>query len=143
MVPVNYFTIFLAAVAAMFIGFLWYGPLFGAMWTELMGWSKSDIEKMKKEKGAEINKMYTMQFVGSLAMAFVLAHALVFAKAYLGSSGVSAGLQTGFWNWFGFIAPVTMGSVFWEGKSMKLWALNNSNHLVTLLVMGVILSLWG
>ena len=89
-----------------------------------------------------MNKLYLMAFVGSLVMAFVLSHALEFASDYLNTSGVSAGLQTGFWNWLGFIAPVTMGSVLWEGKSWKLWTLNNAYHLVNLLIMGVIIALW-
>lgn len=34
------------------------------------------------------------------------------------------------------------GVVLWEGKSWKLWFLNNAYHLVVLTVMGVILALW-
>lgn len=135
----NYLAIFAAAISSMVIGSLWYGPVFGKPWMKLMGWKK---ENMKGIKQAEMMKMYGLQFVGSLVMAFVLAHALVFAASYLGESGVSAGLQTGFWNWIGFIAPVTLGSVLWEGKSWKLWILNNAYYLVVLCSMGVILSLW-
>lgn len=142
MVPVNYFMIVLAAVSSMVLGFLWYGPIFGKQWQRLMGWTDKDFEKLKKDKGSEMNKLYGFQFIGSLFMAFVLSHALVFAKDYLGTAGVSAGLQTGFWNWLGFVAPVTLGSVLWEGKSWTLYMLNNGYYLVTLLTMGVILSVW-
>jgi hypothetical protein len=75
-------------------------------------------------------------------MAYVLSHSIVFANFYLGTSGIYGGLMAGFWNWLGFVAPVTLGSVLWEGKSWKLWCFNNSYYLVMLLVMGVILSLW-
>ncbi len=143
MVDVNYLTVFLAGVSSMLVGFLWYGPLFGKAWASLMGWTTKDFEKLKKQKGADMGRLYALQFIGSLFMAFVLSHALVFAKSYLGTEGVSAGLQTGFWNWLGFVAPVTLGSILWEGKSWKLWVLNNGNYLVTLMTMGVILSLWG
>lgn len=141
MVPVNYLTILIAAIESMVIGFLWYGPVFGKTWMKEMGWSKDKLEK-SKPSSQEMNKLYGIQAVASLFMAFVLAHALVFASSYLNTSGVSAGLQTGFWNWLGFIAPVTLGSVLWEGKSWKLWCLNNAYHLTTLLVMGVTLSLF-
>lgn len=95
-----------------------------------------------KGKSDEMVKLYGITFVSSLLMAFVLSHALVFAGAYLGSSGVSAGIQTGFWNWLGFVAPVTVGSVLWEGKPWKLWVLNNSYYLVSLCAMGILLALW-
>jgi hypothetical protein len=47
----------------------------------------------------------------------VLAHALVFVAAYFKMSGIHAGVMPGFWNWLGFIAPVTLGAVLREGKS--------------------------
>jgi hypothetical protein len=141
MVPVNYWAILGAAVLSMVLGSLWYGPLFGKTWTKLMGWSKADMEKGMADKSGMM-KNYGLQLVGSLIMAFVLAHSLVFAKAYLGESGVSAGLQTGFWNWLGFVAPVTLTSVLWEGKPWKLWLLYNGYNLVYLLLAGVLLSVW-
>ena len=88
-----------------------------------------------------MGKLYALQALGSLFMAFVLSHALVFASAYLNTEGIAAGLQTGFWNWLGFIAPVSLGAVLWEGKSWNLWILNNGYYLTTLLLMGVVLSL--
>ena len=139
MVPVNYLAVFFAAVLSMALGYAWYGPLFGKPWMKLMGITK---ESMKGMKGSDMQKLYGMQFVGSLVMAFVLSHVLVFASKYLGESGVSAGLQTGFWNWLGFVAPVTLGSVLWEGKSWKLWLLNNGYYLVTLMAMGTVLAVW-
>lgn len=137
MVDVNYFAIFLAAVSSMVWGSLWYGPLFQKPWMKMMKLDKSKMSASSSEMG----KLYGIQFVGSLFMAFVLSHALVFAKAYLGTEGVSAGLQTGFWNWLGFVAPVTLTTVLWEGKPWKLWMLNNGYYLVMLSTMGVILAL--
>ena len=140
MVPVNYMAIFAAAILSMVLGYLWYGPLFGKEWMKLMGVSKEKMEKGMKD--GDMMKLYGLQFVGSLLMAFVLAHALEFASTYLEVEGISAGFQTGFWNWAGFIAPITLGTVLWEGKPWKLWFMNNSYYLVTLLSMGVLLALW-
>lgn len=137
MVDINYLGVLLAAIANMVLGFLWYGPFFGKVWMKEMGFSKEKIGKMP---ASEMNKLYVMQAFGSLAMAFVLSHALEFASTYLGTTGIKAGIETGFWNWFGFIAPVTMGSVLWEGKSWKLWKLNNAYYLSALILMGIILS---
>ncbi len=135
-VPINYLAVLACAVASMVIGFVWYGPLFGKKWMKLSGINPESGKK------SGMSASYALMFVGSLVMAYVLAHALVFAATYLKASGVSAGLTAGFWNWLGFIAPVTLGSVLWEKKPWSLWILNNAYQLLTLLVMGIILSLW-
>ena len=141
MVPINYIAVLASTFLAVILGSIWYGPLFGKTWTGLMGWSKSEMEKgMADKKG--MMKNYGIQMLGSFVMAFVLSHALIFAMSYLGTRGISAGLQTGFWNWLGFVAPVSLTSVLWEGKSWKLWLINNGYNLITLCAMGVLLSLW-
>ncbi|RJQ13442.1 DUF1761 domain-containing protein [Candidatus Parcubacteria bacterium] len=138
MVPINFWAVLGAAIASMVVGMLWYGPLFGKQWMAMMGITKESMQTMKMTPKSAM----TGGFVASLVMSYVLAHSLVFAEAYLGTSGVSAGLSTGFWNWLGFVAPVTLGVVLWEGKPWKLWFLNGSYYLVSLLVMGVILAVW-
>ncbi|MDO8560493.1 MAG: DUF1761 domain-containing protein [bacterium] len=138
-VPINYAAVVVAAVASMAIGFAWYGPLFGKQWMALSGITP---EKIATDKKKGMNKLYALAMLGSLVMSYVLAHALVFSSTYMKVSGVMAGVQVGFWNWLGFVVPVTLGSVLWEGKSWKLWLLNNGYYLVTLKVMGVILAVW-
>ena len=119
MVPINYLAVIASGVAMMVLGFLWYGPLFGKMWSGLMGWGEMTPEKMK-EMQQKARPAYAASFVGALFMAFVMSHNLTFASTYLGESGVSAGLQTGFWNWLGFVAPITLGTVLWDGKPWRL-----------------------
>ena len=139
MVPINYWAVLVSAAVTMGLGYAWYGPIFGKQWVALMGWSKADMEaKMKEGMGPK----YLLQAAGALVMAFVLSHSLVFASTFLHETGVSAGLQSGFWNWLGFIVPVSLGTVLWDGKPWKLWFINAGYYLVALLVMGVILALW-
>ena len=134
LVNVNLVAVLAAAIASMVLGFLWYGPLFGKQWIQLMGWGKMNKAAMDKmKKGA--SKGYAVMFVTSLVMAYVLAHIV----AYSGAVTAMEGAQAGFWIWLGFVATVTLGSVLWEGKSMKLYYLNAAYHLVNLAVMGVIL----
>ncbi len=138
-VPINYLAVLGATVVSMAIGFLWYGPLFGKKWMALSGKGQADME-IAKARG--MGKLYALASLGSLVMSYVLAHSLVFASAYLNVGGVSAGFMAGFWNWLGFIAPVTLGSVLWEGKSWQLWILNNAYYLVSLSLMGILLAVW-
>jgi hypothetical protein len=139
MVPVNYLAVFFAGVLSMIVGSLWYGPIFGKSWARLGGMTP---EKMEAAKAKGVAKSYVLMFIGSLLMSYVLAHALIFASAFMKTSGVPAGLMVGFFNWLGFIAPVTLGVVLWEGKSWKLWILNNGYYLISLLFMGVLLAVW-
>ncbi|MEK7103137.1 MAG: DUF1761 domain-containing protein [Patescibacteria group bacterium] len=138
-VPINYVAVLVAGIISMVLGYLWYGPLFGKKWMALMGLSK---EKMAGKKSKDMTNQYGLMFVGSLIMAYAFAHSIIFASSYLQATGVSAGLMGGFWTWLGFIAPVTLGSVLWEGKSWKLWMLNNAYYLVLLLINGAMLSVW-
>ena len=138
-VPVNYIAVLVCGVASLALGSLWYGPLFGKQWMALSGINPGSMSPDQKQG---MWKRYLIAFVGSAIMAYVLSHSLVFAEAYLGTTGLSAGLQSGFWMWLGFVAPVTVGMVLWEGKSWKLWTLLNSYHLVQLLIFGAILALW-
>jgi hypothetical protein len=141
MIPVNYLAIGACGVLAMIIGFLWYGPLFGKKWATLMGWGDMTPEQLA-EKQKQARSSYAITFVASLVSAYVLAHALIFASAYLNASGVTAGLAAGFWNWLGFVMPVTLGSVLWDSKPWSLWFINAGYWLVQLLAMGVLLALW-
>lgn len=138
-VPVNYVAVLVAAVVNMVLGFIWYGPLFGTQWMALSGFKKEDMDKAKA-KG--MNKAYTIMTLGSLLMAYVLSHSLVFASTYTETAGVAAGFMVGFWTWLGFVAPVTVGTVLWDGKPWKLWFLNAGYYLVALVLMGIILAVW-
>ena len=143
-VDVNVLAVLACAIAAMILGFLWYGPLFGKTWAELMGWGSMTAEMLKeKQKGATPG--YIASFVGALVMAYILSHSIAFAASYpaLASySHLQVGLTTGFFMWLGFVAPVTVGTVFWDGRPWRLWFINAGYYLVQLLVMGTILALW-
>lgn len=138
-IDINYLAVIGAAAASMVLGGLWYGPLFGKTWMGLSGMASAELEAAKRRGMA---KLYLLTAVGSLVMAYVLAHSLIFASAYLNVTGPQAGLMAGFWSWLGFIAPVTLGTVLWENKPWRLWLLNNGYHLLSLLVMGAVVALW-
>jgi hypothetical protein len=131
-VHVNYLAVFVAALASYLIATVWYAVLFSGVWKKLTG-----ISEMKPKP---VN--IVLVFVGSLVMSFVLVHSIVFGNSYTNMSGVAGGLMGGFFSWLGFIAPVTLTNVLYEKRPWKLWLLDNSFWLVSLLVMGTILSTW-
>lgn len=134
MIVINYGAVLFAAIAIMVFGALWYSPLlFGNVWMKMMGLSMKDMEKAKQQG---MGKTYLIAFVSQLVLAYVMAH---FAN-YFDADTWWEGLQLGFWAWLGFVATFTSGSVLWEGKSWKLYALNNAYNLIGLLIAGSIIA---
>jgi hypothetical protein len=131
-VHINFLAVFVAALASYVIATLWYAVIFSKLWKKLTG-----ISEMKPNPA----KMVTV-FIGSIVMSFVLSHNIVFGNAFFDMSGITGGLMGGFFGWLGFIAPVTLTNVIYEKRSWKLWILDNSFWLVSLLAMGIILSIW-
>lgn len=140
-VPINYWAVLVCGVAAMVLGYLYYGPVFGKVYSRLMGFDAMDPAK-RAEMMKGMGKSYAITFVGSLVTAWVLAHASIYAGAYMHWSAVSAGLVTGFMSWLGFVAFYTLSDVLWGAKTGKLWFLNNGHILVQLLMFGAILGSW-
>ena len=138
-VYVNYLAVIVAAVANMALGFVWYGPLFGKKW---MAWSGHSMGNMDAKKAQGMWKTYLLAFIGSLATAYVLRHSIVFAGTYMELNGAWVGVTSGFWMWLGFVAPVTLGTVLWEGKPWKLWILTNAYYVISLIMMGAIVAVW-
>ena len=132
---INYVAVLVAALASMALGALWYSPLlFGKRWMELMKIDFADMKEMKKKA----NKMYAINFVATLVMAYVLAHFVDYTQA----GTFLEGLEAGFWIWLGFIATVMLGSVLWENKPLELYFLNISYQLLNVLIMAVIVAVW-
>jgi hypothetical protein len=131
-VHANYLAILVAAIANYALATIWYAVIFGRTWQRLTG-----ITDMKP---APINMV--LVFVGSLVLSFVLYHSIVFGNAYLRMGGVAGGVMGGVFGWLGYIAPVTLATKLYEKKPWGLWLLDNTFWLISLVVMGVILSLW-
>ncbi|MGB3862872.1 MAG: DUF1761 domain-containing protein [Candidatus Aminicenantaceae bacterium] len=134
-VGVNYLAILVCGVVFMVLGALWYSPiLFGKKWMVFMGKSEEEI----KEQSVGVWKAYLISAAGALIMAYVLAHVIYYVQA----DTVLKGLQTGLWVWLGFVVTSNLGGILFEGRPKGLYFLYNGYQLVSLLCMGVILSIW-
>src|SRR3989344_2720713 len=134
-IEVNYLVILVSAIISFIIGALWYSLLFGKSWTKLMGFSAKDIEKTKKKSMA---KTYFIGFIAQLIMAYVLANFVIYADA----KTFLEGIQVGFFIWLGFVATISLGMILWENKPIKLYLINTGYWLVSLIIQGMILSVW-
>jgi len=129
-IHMNYLAVLIAAIANYLIATIWYAAIFGKLWKKLTG-----ITDMKP-----FPMNIIMVFIGSFVLSFVLYHSIVFGNAYFKMSGISGGLMGGFFGWLGYIAPVTLSTKLYEKKPWGLWLLDNGFWLISLLVMGMILS---
>lgn len=139
MISVNYLAILVAAIIQVAIGSLWYGPLFGKPWMKLIGMTD---QHMQDAKAKGMGGSYAMMAVGALVMNWVLATFITSAEAHYQLWTASYGIHIALLLWLGFILPITMGSMLWEGKSWKLWFLNAGYYLVTLCITGALLGVW-
>ncbi len=134
-IEVSLVAVVVATIVNIALGFAWYSKaLFGKQWMAELGLSEASMQANKKG----MNKTYALMTVASLVMAYVLAHIV----AVFESSTVMDGIQAGFWTWLGFVAPVTLNGVLWEKKSWNYYGITTGYYLVSLCLMGVILTLW-
>ena len=137
-ITVNYWAIISGAVLSMIIGGIWYGPLFGKKWMEIVGVNPADLEARKKmQKSA--GPLYVLQFVLTLFQVFVLAHLVADTK-------LAGGLERSLWIWAAFIIPTLAGAVMWTNETGKLkWArflIQGGYQLVIFVVFGLLLQFW-
>jgi len=124
--------IILAAIASMAVGAYWYSPKgFGQQWMKLTGLSKKDMKKMELSP----SKAMLLGFLGALITAFVL-------DAIIQMTGVIAlsdYLRLALLVFVGFMMPLTLGPYLWEGKKAKLFYINGSYWLVSMIAQSLVL----
>lgn len=110
---------------------LWYSPaMFGKQWMELA--------KMKEEDMPEKAPTMFQAYIIGLFYSFVLA---IFIKAF-GATTIVDGAIVAFWAWLGFSATGQYSGVLWAKMPLRLYFINVSYLLVTLLLIGGMLGAW-
>lgn len=129
----NYFAILSAAVASFLLGGA-YVAVFGKQLAKLNG--SADTETQAKQKPNP--KGLIGIFLANLVMAFGLAW---FVNVF-GISSVSGAFWLTLWSVIAFVAPLTIGPVLWENKTLKWWIFNNVINIICLFAMILILTFW-
>ena len=130
---INYLAVLVSGLAGWILGALWYSPfLFGKIWMAEMGMTEEGM----KGKDPKIAMLFGL--ITALVTGYVFANLLNMMNAQV----LGDGLVLAVWVWLGFTATVNLGAILWEGRSVKLFMVNTSYHLVSLLIMGAILVSW-
>lgn len=131
-VSINWLAVVVATVAQMVCGFLWYGPLFGKKWMQLVGKTEEEVRK-----GAS-----PWNYVISIATGFVVAIGLACVVDLSGATTIVAGIKVAFFSWLGFTATTIFVNDTFEGRPCALTVLNLGFHLLYFCVQGAILAMW-
>lgn len=126
---INLLAVFLAALSAFFLGYLWYTVLFAKSWQALIG-MKGDSKSAQKPNLGKL-------LIGSFILEIVMALNLAF---FIGTEadwffGLMAGVAVG----FGWVAMAYGVNYMFEGKPLKLWFINAGYYTVVFAVMGLII----
>jgi hypothetical protein len=138
-IEMNWIAILVAAIINFFIGYLWYGPLFGAAWRREMKVGEPGGLNMG---GAPMGQLLAVSFLGSIVMAYVLRHIVGFGGIATGDMSALGGAMGGVWTWLGTIAVYGLNSVLYERRSWTFYFINVSYYLVSFAIMGALLAVW-
>lgn len=138
---VNVLAVAASAAVAFVLSFLWYGMLFMKPWAKEMGYDPT----MRPGKAA-MAKGILLMALGSFLFTWVLAFYFAGWRKLPGSPSevgvIAFALNSGLSVWVGFFLPVHLMRIVWEKHSWKLFGINSSYHLVTVMVVALILASW-
>lgn len=135
---VNYWAIITGAILSMVIGAIWYGPLFGKRWLEIVGATELDLEA-RKQMQKSAGPLYLVQFILTLFQVLVLAHLIADTR-------IAGGLERSLWIWGAFVIPTLAGAVMWTNEAVRLkrarFLIQGGYQLVMFIVFGLLLQFW-
>ncbi len=139
MLSINFVSVFVAAIVAFILGFLFHGPVSGKLWMKL-----ANIHPTGNEKLSDMLPQMFWNFVVNLVTAGVMAmiFALVFTSPLMGPATWFRGAIMGVWLWLGFLVTSSSIEVVWMGRSWKLWLFEAVCSLIVMATMGTILVSW-
>lgn len=135
--PISMTAILVTVVATFVFGFIWYTFLFGKAWATEM-----KFDMTVKPPASAMLKGMAFMLVGNFFLAFVFASnnaAWSFVPGIDKMGMAESVANAAGYTWLGFYLPGDLSRVAWERHSWKLFAINTSYHLLTLVIAAIIL----
>jgi Protein of unknown function (DUF1761) len=128
----NPWALLVSALILWLLGAAWYSPaLFAKPWMAALG-----IVPGHQKKGLAAGMLAS--FLGDVLVALVMLHIVLWSEA----ASLGAGVFVGFICWLGFFAATMFPQGLYEGRPMKLFAINSGYWLLGLLIVGGLLAVW-
>ncbi len=129
----NYFAIATAAIANLILGFLWFTLLFKKPYLQDLGKTKQQMDK-----GPSGPIAATLQLLGNLVMAFVMAW--LFQK--LGYTNLSQTLPLALMLWLGFIVAIFGPFYAFQAYTFRFFLIIVGGVLIFILFNTFLLTYW-
>lgn len=132
---IHWIAVFVSALVAIASGAIWFGPkTFYPVWSKALGRPETEAPVAEMNMGIVFGSTFLAQFFQALGLALVL----TMLKDPSGAKGAVVGLVVGI-----FIAAASsLGHRLFGGQGFKVWALEVSNDVLNLVLMGFILGTW-
>lgn len=130
---INYLAVLVAVILQFGLGFLWYGPLFGDPWMEMVGLDAATVEANPPGAGIWISNA----IAAAISMCVL---AWLFVK--LNVKSLLRGIWIGFVIGFSFVLLSIMISGFYSDDPYWLAWITGGNTTVGLMLGGAVLGVW-
>lgn len=135
-----YLSLLVCAVISMILGAIWYGPLFGKKWAQIIGATNHDLEA-RKEMQKKAIPLYVLQFVITLFQVYMLSF-FVSGTGYWFVGVINSLILC-----VAFVLPTVASGAMWNNDSKKVsWArflIQAGYQLIVFALFGIVLTLLG
>jgi hypothetical protein len=125
---INWLAVIVAVVLVQLLGFLWYGPLFGATWRAL-------------DPGAPAATGFDAKMICGILLTVIMVIGLAWLFARLAVADLMGGLKTALIVCIAFVLTLVFMGYCYEGQSIHLVAFNSGYELLAYLISGAVLGL--
>lgn len=130
---INHLAVWLCVILLFVLGFLWYGPLFGDQWMDMVGLVKAEVEANPPGAGIWISNV-----ISTVIPLYVLAWLFLKLNVSSGLQGLLYGFLISFS--FVFLSKLT-GDMFAQNPYALSW-ITGGFDMVSLSLSGFILGAW-
>lgn len=128
----NFLAIIVSSVIYFAFGSVWFGPLFGKSWLRLVGLSLT--EEDKKNALFIFTKTFILDFVITFSTALII--------LLTQSDNIIDALKVSIIIGLGFIIAPFLGNYMYAKRSMRLFLIESCYHVICIIVVSIILTLW-
>ena len=130
---INFLAMLVSSIVVFVLGAVWYSPLlFQKPWLRLLNINSKTVHPKR------MIILMILNFIMIMVMAFFMNVFIVEMNALT----LSKGWLIGFWIGFGFIATTMMTNYMYEQRPLKLYLIDMMYHLISLALLGLIISAW-
>lgn len=132
---IHWVAVVVSALVGIASGAIWFGPnTFYPAWWRAMGRTENEVPGDGLSMGIVFGSTFIAQFVQATGMALVI----TMVEEPSGFKGGLVGLVVG----IGIAATASLGHRLFAGQGFKVWAIEVSNDVLNLVLMGIILGAW-